>query len=87
MLMILAILVAAIYFTLLNFSSLKKLAGAMRWLLYVLLLVYLCDGIYFSVRHFHSEKLMDSLIPAVCIALLVEGMRYSFKKRSGREKN
>ncbi|SFE79151.1 hypothetical protein SAMN05216378_4086 [Paenibacillus catalpae] len=87
MLMIIAILVAAIYFTLLSFNRLKKLAAWMKWLLFVILLIYLCDGIYVSVKHFNPDKLMESLISAFSMGLLAAGVHYLFKRRRAREKN
>ncbi|TCM86207.1 hypothetical protein EV294_12116 [Paenibacillus sp. BK033] len=87
MVMILIILIVAIYLTLLNFKRLKKLAKGLRWLLYALLLFLLCDGIYSSVRHFSPDNAVHHLIPGLCMALLIEGARYVFRKRRDHEKN
>ncbi len=87
MIMILTILIVAIYLTLLNFNRLKKLAKGLRWLLYALMLFLLCDGIYSSVRHFSPNNVMDSLIPSLCMTLLIEGARYVLRKWRANDKN
>ncbi|ACS99311.1 hypothetical protein [Paenibacillus sp. JDR-2] len=87
MVMILIILIVAIYLTLLNFKRFKKLAKGLRWLLYALIFFLICDGIYSSVRHFSPDNAFNSLIPSLCMALLIEGARYAFRKRRAREKN
>ncbi|WP_336775763.1 hypothetical protein [Paenibacillus sp. MMO-58] len=87
MAMILIILIVAFYLTLLNFKRLRKLSKGLRWLLYALMLFLLCDGIYSSARHFNPDNAVNSLIPSLCMAVLIEGARYVFRKRRDYEKN
>ncbi|GLX70334.1 hypothetical protein [Paenibacillus glycanilyticus] len=81
MFMILTIVMASIYFTLLSFKRLKQLTKWIGRFVYGILLVYVCDGLYYSVRHFNPDRLIASIVPSLCMAILVVGTQYVIKKR------